>query len=149
MGYIRLGLVCVLSVYSLLSQADVTIEEGYVRGMPPGHPVTAAFMRLVNSGDKDVIIDSGSASVAKVVEFHTHINRDGKMSMQQMPSITVPAGGEFVLEPGKHHLMLIDLTQALREGDTVTVTLSSGNEAVVSAELPVRSVLNEHQHHHH
>ena len=137
----------ILSMCSPLASAEVSLRDGYVRGMPPGHPVTAAFMRLVNNGDEDVVIDGGSSDMAERVEFHTHVHRDGMMSMQQMPAITVPAHGEFVLEPGHNHLMLIDLKSTLREGDSVKLKLLSGNKEVVSAELPVRSVMNEHQHH--
>ena len=35
----------------------------------------------------------------------------------------MPAGGEAVLEPGGYHLMLLELTAPLLEGDTIELTL--------------------------
>ena len=142
---LRIGIL-VLSLWVAVTQAEIQVQDGYVRGMPPGQATTAAFMRLLNSGSEDVVIDGGATDAAKRVEFHQHVHKDDMMSMRQVPSITVPAGGEFVLEPGHFHLMMIDLLAPLREGDTVTLQLRSGSKEVLSAKLPVRSVLNEHQH---
>ncbi len=123
--------------------AELTIEEGYVRGLPPGQPNTAAFMRLVNSGDQDVVITGAASNGAKLAEVHSHKHHNGMMSMEQVDQITVPANGEFVLAPGKYHLMLINLTKPLREGDEVLIRLLNGEVELTRATLPVRSVLNE------
>ncbi|MEZ5722632.1 MAG: copper chaperone PCu(A)C [Paracoccaceae bacterium] len=46
------------------------------------------------------------------------MNDNGVMRMRQVEAIDVPAGGSAVLKPGEH-LMLIDLTGRLVEGETV------------------------------
>ncbi len=92
------------------------------------------------------MIVGGTTPAAERVEFHTSMQRDGQMSMHQMAHVKVPAGGELVLSPGGHHLMLIDLKAPLREGDTVKLRLISSANDTVTAKLPVRSVLNEHKH---
>jgi len=130
-----------------MSSAELRIEEGFVRGLPRGQQTTAAFMRLVNDGDNDVIIIDASSDSAERAEIHAHIHRNGMMSMQRVVSMVVPARSTFVLEPGEHHLMLINLHKPLSEGDTVFVELLSATGEKVNATLPVRSVLNEHQHH--
>ena len=145
-GLMRVILGVLFCAGALGVAAQVRVEGGYVRAMPPGQPTTAAYLTLVNSGDRAVEIDRGSSDIAARVEFHTHVHRDGMMSMQQLPGITVPAKGTFVFEPGVKHLMLIGLKAPLHVGDTVKLRLFSGNSEVVKAELPVRSVLSETAH---
>ena len=97
-----------LLVFVLPAQAELTIEDGYVRGLPPGQPVTAAFMRLVNSSEQDVVITAAATNAAETAEVHSHKHHNGMMSMAKVDQITVPAKGEFVLAPGQYHLMLIN-----------------------------------------
>jgi len=132
---------------SAMSSAELKIEDGFVRGLPPGQPTTAAFMRLVNSGDSDVSIVDASSDSAERTEIHAHYHRDGMMSMQRVDGIVVPAQSEFVLEPGDHHLMLINLSKPLSESDRVFIEFELASGEKISATLPVRSVLNEHRHH--
>ena len=135
-------------LYSSFAAAELSIEQAYVRGLPPGQVVTAGFMRLVNSGGQDVVIIGARTSSAERTEIHAHRQRDGMVRMEQVASITVPAHGVFVLMPGDHHLMLINLHRYLKEGDSVEIELSLADGSRVIEQLPVRSVLNEHQHHH-
>ncbi|ARN76302.1 hypothetical protein BST96_05040 [Oceanicoccus sagamiensis] len=136
-------LALILLSFSCSALAELTIKDGYVRGLPPGQPNTAAFMRLVNSGDQDVVITAADSNGAELAEVHSHKHQNGMMSMEKVDQVTVPAKGEFVLAPGKYHLMLIRLTKPLREGDEVEVRLLNGDVELTRATLPVRSVLNE------
>ena len=131
---------------SSTASGQLLIQDGYVRGLPPGQPNTAAFMRLVNTGDRAVQLVAASSDSAERAEFHQHIHRGDIMRMEKQDSITVPAGGEFVLAPGGHHMMLLKLRRALQEGDQVTISLTSAAGQQITAQLPVRSVLNEPDH---
>ena len=125
--------------------AEVMIKDGYVRGLPPGQPNTAAFMRLVNSGESAVTLMPVSSDAAAKTEFHKHSHSGEMMRMEKVDSITIPAKGEFVLKPGGHHLMLMKLNETLQEGDQVSIALSTASGETIHTTLPVRSVLNEHQ----
>ncbi len=137
------ALVASLLFVPILAWAELRAEEGYVRGLPPGQKVTAAFMTLTNSGTEDLVLTSGSSMVAEKIEFHQHSHVDGMMRMRQVPELVVPAGGELHLEPGGLHLMLIGLQQVLQEGDKVVLELCAANGGCKAIELPVISVLNE------
>lgn len=56
------------------------------------------------------------------------------MGMQPVKEITIPAGGTVTLEPGGYHVMVMDLKQELKAGDTIPVTLtfSSGDVGVTA-----------------
>ncbi|MFT5691139.1 MAG: copper(I)-binding protein [Oceanicoccus sp.] len=137
--------VIVCCLFGIGVRADVSIEEGYVRGLPPGQTVTAAFMRLKNDGDQSVVITGASSKSAERLEFHAHHHSGGMMSMKRVDNIVVPAKGVFDLKPGDHHLMLINLVGFLREGDSVDLILEMQSGETIALTLPVRSVLNEHK----
>ena len=141
--YLVLLIGCALA--ATIVQAGLEVQNGYVRGLPPGLPVTAAFMHLVNGSDKAVEIVNVTTDSAERAEIHAHYHRDGMMRMEQVTSIIVPAHDEFVLAPGGYHLMLINLNGLLREGDLVSIKMISSDGEVITVQLPVRSVLNEPQ----
>ena len=126
-----------------LAHAQLMVVDGYVRGLPPGQSVTAAFMTLRNPANREHVVTRASTSVAEKVEFHQHSHEGGMMRMRQVPALHIPAGGELHLAPGHLHLMLIGLRQVLGEGDTVAIELCSENSDCQSIELAVVSVLNE------
>lgn len=131
-----------------VTTANVTVEDGHVRGLPPGQTVTAAFMRLLNHGDEPVTLVAASSDRSDKVEVHATRHSDNMMHMEKVDSIVIPAGGEFVFASGQYHLMLVDLVNPLRDGEMVDITLSFSNDSVLTVSLPVRSVLNEHMHKH-
>ncbi|MCB0827525.1 MAG: copper chaperone PCu(A)C [Solirubrobacterales bacterium] len=57
------------------------------------------------------------------------------MGMKPVSSIDLPAGEQVNLEPGGYHIMLLDLTGPISEGDSIPVTLSfeSGDDVTVDA----------------
>ena len=102
-------LVALLSLAAQLAQAELSLVDGYVRGLPPGQSVTAAFMTLRNSGDEELVLTSATTAVADKVEFHQHSHEDGMMRMRQIPSLRIAAGAQLQLAPGQLHMMLIGL----------------------------------------
>ena len=120
--------------------AEVTVVDQYVRAVPPGQPNSAAFMVLKNN-DAAVSLVSASSSVAKVVELHTHTHKDGVMQMRKIDKVDVAAKGEAALAPGGNHVMLIGLTQQLKEGQQVDLTLKFSDGSSQQLTAPVRSVM--------
>lgn len=83
----------------------------------------AAYFTLVNSGESDIKLVGVSAGVAKRVELHTHKMEGDIMRMRPLEHIIVPAGTTVTLKPGGHHVMLMGLTQKLKEGDSFPLTM--------------------------
>jgi hypothetical protein len=134
--------------FGAMAQAQVEVSDAYVRGLPPGQQVTAAFLHLLNRGSQAVALESVVSNVASRVEIHTHIERDGMMRMQKLDRITLPVGELFSFRPGGYHLMLFGLKQTLHAEDKVELTLRFSSGQQLSLSVPVRSVLDEHHHHH-
>ncbi|MDX9873599.1 MAG: copper chaperone PCu(A)C [Spongiibacteraceae bacterium] len=132
------------------NESALSLRDGYVREMPPGHPVTAAFGRLDNSGSGPVELTGASCACAQRVEIHRHVEHEGRARMEQLETLPVPPGG-VELAPGGLHLMLIDLTQPLRAGDEVELTLEDAAGGTHTVRLPVQrlSGVDGAGHHHH
>ncbi|MCC5883106.1 MAG: copper chaperone PCu(A)C [Halomonas sp.] len=137
-----------LSLVSLAVQADpLIIEDAQVRAVPPGSAASAAFMTLRNPGEVDVtLVDAGSPA-AKVMELHNHEDVDGVMQMRKVAEIVVPAGGAVELAPGGLHLMLIELTEPLVEGEPVEIELRFESGETQRLEAPVQRIVVEAEHH--
>ena len=52
------------------SAADFSVEDAYIRTMPPGRTATAGYLYLTNNGDRDCSIIGGSAAIAGTLEIH-------------------------------------------------------------------------------
>lgn len=106
-------------------QAGVASRDMWVKAtdpdVAPGEAMTGVFGTITNTGDKDLVIASVESDVAGITELHEVV--DGTMRKIQ-GDVTVPAGGELLLEPGANHIMLMDITKPLSPGDDVTITLT-------------------------
>ena len=128
-----------LSSQAVLAQ-PLGVEDAQVRAVPPGSPTSAAFMTLHNAGESDIAVVDAHSPAAGVLDLHRHVEADGVMQMRRIPEVVVPAGGSADLAPGGLHLMLIDLTAPLAEGDEVAITLVLDGGETVEFAAPVRSV---------
>jgi copper(I)-binding protein len=120
------------------ADADITVADAYVRMVPPGTPTTGAFMTVKNNGSADRKLIKAESPVAKIVELHNHINDNGVMKMRPVKEIDVKSKGQAELKPGSYHVMLIDLKQTLKEGDTVPVTLTFDDGSTKKIDAPVK-----------
>ena len=129
-----------LTLPSHAADSNLRIHAPYVRLAPPGAAATGAFMRIENAGATDRQLIKAESPAAKTVELHTHLNEGGMMKMRAVPFIAIKAGGQTELEPGSYHVMLIGLTQPLKDGDQVAITLTfdDGSQQRISA--PARPI---------
>jgi copper(I)-binding protein len=136
-----------LSFSAMANQAtDLEVENPFVREMPPMAPATGAFMTFINPTESEITVIKAQSDAAKKVELHTHIHDNGVMRMREIPEIKVPAMGQAELKPGGLHIMLINPTRKLTEGDRVdiVITFQDGSEKVIQA--PVRKIMGMGQH---
>lgn len=131
-----------LALLAAPASAQVTVTDAWVRGTVPGQKGTGAFMQLTSAADMTLV---GVASpAAKVAEIH-EMARDGNvMRMRAVDKLALPAGKAVDLKPGGYHLMLMELVQPLREGESVPVTLTfvdkEGRKTTQEISAPVRAL---------
>lgn len=133
-----------------LGSLYVAISDAYVRGLPPGQKVTAAFFTLKNNSDGVIVLSEISSPDASKIEIHETKTIDGQMQMRVVEGLTIQSGETVVFEPSAKHIMMKGLTRSLKEGDKVSLRLCFDDFCRV-LDLPVMSVLNEgtQSHHHH
>ena len=127
--------------FSLNAVAELVVEDGVVRKPIPGRTMTAAFMEINNTSDKDVILTSASLEGADRVEIHTHLHEDGVMKMRQIFELPIKAGSSVTLAPGGLHLMVFGV-KTLPEHPKVE--LCTADKECYSATLTAESLVKHH-----
>jgi periplasmic copper chaperone A len=128
-----------LTLGSALAQTAVT--DAWVRGTVPAQKATGAFMQITSTSGGRLL--SAASPVAGVVEIH-EMKMDGNvMKMAALPKgLELPAGQTVALKPGGYHVMLMELKQALKDGDTVPLSLvvesKDGKRETLELKVPVR-----------
>ncbi|MBU8543582.1 MULTISPECIES: copper chaperone PCu(A)C [Roseomonadaceae] len=139
----RAGLGALIGLAATRAQAQghahgpIQAEAGWSRAAGAGR-VGAGFLTLRNSGAADRLV-AARADIARTVELHTHIRDGNVMRMRPVEAIDLPAGETVTLAPGGLHIMLIDLKQALRQGESVPVTLVFEKAGEIQVTLEVQS----------
>jgi copper(I)-binding protein len=101
--------------------AQVTVSQPWVRGTVQGQKASGAFMQLKSAEGATLV--GAQSPVAGVVEIHEMRMESNVMRMRAIPKLDLPAGQAVELKPGGYHVMLMDLKQPLKKGDTVPITL--------------------------
>jgi copper(I)-binding protein len=131
------------------AKQTLSAEQAYIRAMPPGQQVTAAFLKLVNNSDRACKVTGGSSAIASEVQIHEHQHSDGMMKMRPLPSVNVEAGQSLVFEPGQLHLMLFGIDTPLKPGNKQELTLVTENCGSIRVQAEVRSLFKKRPPNHH
>ncbi|NSX07085.1 copper chaperone PCu(A)C [Pseudomonas lini] len=105
--------------------AQTLVNDAWVRATVAGQHSTGAFMTL--QADSDSKLLSVQSPVANTVQIHQSSMKDDVMSMSQVESVALPAGKSVSFDPHGYHIMLMDLTTQVKEGDKVPLTLTVEN----------------------
>ncbi|MGF6165348.1 copper(I)-binding protein [Pseudomonas sp. 2725] len=113
-----------LSLVGLAFQvsAQTRVDDAWVRATVAGQPSSGAFMTVTASSDSKLL--SVQTPVAKLVQIHEMSMKDDVMKMQQVQSVVLPAGKPVSFNPNGYHIMLMNLTGQINEGDKVPLTLT-------------------------
>lgn len=141
---LRALLTAVLSLATMaaMAAADLEVKAPWVRSTVPGQPATGAFMTL--SSKQGVTVVGASTPAAGIAEVHEMKQENGIMKMRALRVLEVPAGGTVQLAPGSYHVMLMDLKQDMKPGDTIPLTLKlkskDGKKQTVTVKAEVRDM---------
>jgi copper(I)-binding protein len=145
----RLFLAGLALAFPLAALSQVSVTDAWVRGTAQGQKATGAFMQIASSADTSLV--AVASPVARVVEIHTMTHEGGVMKMRAIQALPVPAGKTVELAPGGYHVMLMDLTQPLKEGEQVPLALTfadkSGKRTTQDVTATVRPLASTHPKH--
>jgi copper(I)-binding protein len=116
-------------------QPGIQVDHVWSRAAPAGHD-GAVYLTITDTGPPDTLTGV-TTPVAAMAGLHETINDDGVMKMRPVASLPVGPGKPVTLAPGGYHIMLMDLKQPLKEGDSFPVTLSFAKAGQVTATATV------------
>jgi len=117
----RITLTLAALVMAAAAQAQVSVQDAWVRATVPHQQATGAFMQLTAASDTRLV--GASSPVAGVVEIHEMAMVKDVMKMRAVAGLDLPAGKTVELKPGGYHVMLMDLKGQVKDGDMVPLTL--------------------------
>lgn len=129
-----------LAAAPALADSKLAVKDAYARVSSPAARSGAIFMVIENHGSADDRLVAAASDAAARTELHTHIETDGIMRMVEVTEgFPVPAHGSHALARGADHVMLLGLTGALADGDSVALTLTFESGTTLDLKVPVDS----------
>jgi copper(I)-binding protein len=134
------------------SDARIHVKNARVNPIFTGMPVTAAYFDLHNKSNKDLTLVAVSGSISERIEIHQHTMINGLMKMQEVVNgVMLPAGEIIPFTPGGYHIMVMNLHQDIKEGDSVELTLqftdNSTQRITATAKRPSLDHSSDHHPH--
>ena len=121
---------------SPVGSSDLTFEDAWVRPLPPGMKMTAAFGKIRNPGSEAIELVSFSSPFFGDVSLHRTELVDGVSKMREVPMLAIPAGETVELAPGGYHLMLMMPVTALNPEQPLVVLMTAADGSQFAFEIP-------------
>ena len=114
----------------------VGVTGAICRPTPTGRQVTACYLTLTApAADTLVSVASPASALAQIHEMRMESNM---MMMRELEEgLALPAGQAVALAPGGNHIMLMGVTEPLKTGDSVPLTLTFARAAPVEVTATV------------
>lgn len=133
-----------LTTLLLLMVLDASAEDGlraldpWIPAAPPGAPMLAGYMTLLNDGDETIEIASARAEGFRRVELHRSFHDRGMARMRRVERLEIEPGEAVTLERGGLHLMLMQPRRPPAPGQTVRIEfLDRRNQVLLEVDAEV------------
>ena len=135
---------------SFLSYAEEMLhwKDAWVRSMPPGAQVSAAYGILMNHSGQTVTLSTVSSEISGNAAMHEVIAEGDQLRMAELESIDIAPHETLIFEPGGRHIMLLDIAAPPIEGETVEICAISAAGTRACTEAAVRRQAPEAQESH-
>lgn len=123
---------------TLSAYAEVAVQNPWIRPTVSQQKVTGAFMSITSTTDAHLV--GITSPVAERVEIHEMTMENDIMKMRAVPSLPLVAGKAVKLAPGaSYHIMLFDLRQQIKAGDTIPLTLTIEDDQKKQSSIKVKA----------
>lgn len=120
----------------------IVVEEAWVREIPPGAKMTAAYAAIRNNADGAIRLVGASSPNFGRVELHESIVDEGVTKMRPVDGFKIDAGATLRLEAGGRHMMLQFARDLDTVGQSVPMSLAfrdaDGGLVSMDVEFPIR-----------
>jgi copper(I)-binding protein len=123
---------------SQIDAEGIHIEGAWARPGAEGR-MSAGYFLITNYAAVDDTLISVHSDAARLTEVHESYDRgDGMMGMREVPELIVPAGETVRFEQGGLHIMFIQLTKTLEDGEEIELTLNFAQDGEKQLVIAVR-----------
>jgi len=133
-----------LLAIALQVNAGVSIKDPWIRETVPGQSVAAGYMTITS--DSETELTGGTTAIAESIEVHEMRMQGDIMKMRKLEKLVIKPGHPVTLSPSGYHLMLGNIKQPMKAGDTIPVTLSfrnlDGTVNQLTLAIPVKTAAN-------
>lgn len=140
-----LALVASLFVFAGCEQttADpIVVSDAWVRAIPPGGEMTAAYARIRNNADGAIRLVGASSPNFGRVELHETTMDDGVSKMRPVDGFKIDASATLSLEAGGRHFMLRFARDLDSVGQSIPMSLAfrdaAGELVSLDMDFPIR-----------
>lgn len=118
--------------------SGMQVEGAWARPGSEG-ATSGAYFLITNYDESPDSLVAVNSDIARTVEVHESYEREeGMMGMREIPALEIPAQSTIRFEQGGLHVMLMNLTQPLSEGDMFELTLQFKQNGEQTVEIPVK-----------
>ena len=118
-------------------QKNVEASNGWVKTPTAGETTAAAFVTVDNPTQYDVYLTAAATDVAGKVEFRDKSGSSDAQG-QARKTVNVAAFDSLAMNPKGVYLLLSDLKRPLKDGDMVSLTLTTDGGATLQVSAAVR-----------
>jgi copper(I)-binding protein len=106
----------------------------------------AVYFNVHNNTHQQETLLGVSTDRAGVAMIHRSFENNDIMRMEMQDAVSIAPGEKLSFAPGGYHVMLLDLTQPLLEGDVFPITLSFENAGDVTVYVEVTGLFQDSPH---
>ena len=149
----RVVALCLLPLSAIATDDNAHWEDAWVRSVPPGAAVAAAYGSLMNQSAAPITITAVTSTLGAAAQMHDIVAEGDQRRMVHVETKTLAPGEALVFAPGGLHIMLMEFEQAPNEGDEIELcALTQDGTASCTAALVRRNAPASSHHdsgHHH
>ncbi|UTW52515.1 copper chaperone PCu(A)C [bacterium SCSIO 12827] len=145
MNPLKLSLVTFIAAVMLVSpiralnagDAQIIIEKSWARASILQSRPGAAYLTIRNTGTKPDRLLKVTSPAAGMVMIHESKLAGGVAQMQERNEVIIQPEAEVIFRPGGLHLMLMDLHEKLRKGETLALALEFEHAGIINVTMPI------------
>lgn len=146
MKKILITLMLTLNSYAFSSELEaIEISSPKIKVMPPVSKVTAIYLNIKNSSNKDIALKEVKGSFAESFELHDMSMKDGVMRMNKVDFINIKKQSEVSLNNHGLHIMVFELKSPIKDKDEYEIELIFDNNQ--TKKIKVIGFSAHHNHH--
>ena len=118
------------------SEWNIAIEDAWARPTKAGM-MSAAYFTMHNVGSVPDSLVEVSSDASKDVQIHLSYMNDGIMVMEEQPFVAIQASKQIPFQPGGYHIMIIQPTMDMEEGDSISLSLYFKSGMIIEETIQV------------